>query len=245
MYWYLQLVSSLVYLKVFGVIYKITNLLDGKVYIGQTIRLPHRMRSHFLKSSCLYLRNAIHKYGIENFSYEIIAVAHSAEELDRLEVSAMEYFNSLAPNGYNAIIAGYGDRRNTVFSEETCRKISESNKGKPKHTEERKKEISEFFTNVERTEEWCKNIGQFQKLRAEEKPKEFDKFRYSRKGRTNSTKMKEKRAATLEANGGFVPWNKGMTAEDTEYYYSLPKEERKQFLYEHRLRNGLPLPRKR
>ena len=54
------------------IIYKITNLLDGKIYVGQTKKtLEKRIEQHkHNKHSCI--GKAIHDFGLENFSYEII-----------------------------------------------------------------------------------------------------------------------------------------------------------------------------
>ena len=73
-------------------IYKITNLLNNKVYIGQTIRTDQsRWRRHILdaKNNKLntHFARAIRKYGEENFSVEIIDTANSAEELTQKEVA--------------------------------------------------------------------------------------------------------------------------------------------------------------
>lgn len=67
------------YLNYFGVIYKITNLINNKIYIGQTIHFKERIRSHEetavnvkSKSYNNPLYKTFRKYGIENFSIEII-----------------------------------------------------------------------------------------------------------------------------------------------------------------------------
>lgn len=56
-----------------GKIYRITNLVNNKIYIGQTIRdLKVRFKQHCYKKGCTYLHNAILKYGKENFKIELI-----------------------------------------------------------------------------------------------------------------------------------------------------------------------------
>lgn len=59
------------------VIYKITNLLNGKCYIGQAVgSLKNRMYHHKSKGSgCDAISNAIQKYGWDNFTYEVIDTA--------------------------------------------------------------------------------------------------------------------------------------------------------------------------
>jgi group I intron endonuclease len=132
-----------------GFIYKITNKENGMIYIGQTIQsLEDRWRQHRKKSStCLYLKRAFEKYGIDNFIFEMICSCDN-EELDKLEIQYMTEFNSIVPNGYNLREGGNSGRHN----EETKRKISEALKGRTdiiNHqlgkpvTEETKKKISD------------------------------------------------------------------------------------------------------
>jgi len=70
----------------YGYIYRMTNLVNGKTYIGQ-----HKIKSNekFLDymGSGRIIRQAIHKYGKENFSKEILEYAINKEELDILEKS--------------------------------------------------------------------------------------------------------------------------------------------------------------
>jgi group I intron endonuclease len=98
-------------------IYKITNLVNQKVYIGQTQRRPSsRYANHCSAArngSSNLLHSAIRKYGEENFSFEVLDLtATSAKELDQLEVNYVSKFKSyvLYPdsNGYNMTIGGSG-----------------------------------------------------------------------------------------------------------------------------------------
>lgn len=54
-----------------GYIYSITNKIDNKVYIGQTVRdLNQRWKEHFKNgSNCVYLKQALQKHGIDNFKF--------------------------------------------------------------------------------------------------------------------------------------------------------------------------------
>lgn len=122
-------------------IYKITNRLNGKVYIGQTIRsLSKRWREHCCKSSgCLALHNAIIKYGAINFTVEQIDIACSREELDQKEIYWIEFYKSFGENGYNLTSGGESQK---AISEEVKKRISEKNKGR-KLSPESIKNISE------------------------------------------------------------------------------------------------------
>ena len=91
-------------------IYKITNLLNGKVYIGQTGRtVEARWKEHQKDSTRRTfeqrpLYRAINKYGIENFSIETIEETDSPNERERFWI---EYYGSYK-NGYNATVGGDG-----------------------------------------------------------------------------------------------------------------------------------------
>ena len=80
--------------KVVGEIYKIINVTNNSLYIGQTKR-----------NSCKYLNNALLKYGIENFKCELL-ITCPIDELDHLEVKFINEFNTKAPNGYNLTNGG-------------------------------------------------------------------------------------------------------------------------------------------
>ena len=91
----------------YGYIYKTTNLLNNKIYIGQ------KKSNVFLKEQYLgsgkYIKRAINKYGKDNFKVEIIDTAESREELSNLEIYYIALFNSTNINiGYNIAKGGIG-----------------------------------------------------------------------------------------------------------------------------------------
>jgi group I intron endonuclease len=95
---------------VYGVIYKITNMINGKIYIGQTKQKPnHRWNNHKSlsnnkkKHKNMAITSAIAKYGKENFTFEVIDHAFSYDELNNLEEKYIEKFNTLCPHGYNVL----------------------------------------------------------------------------------------------------------------------------------------------
>lgn len=87
-------------------IYKITNKINQKHYIGQSVNIENRWNKHksdmYKKSYPLYL--AFNKYGIENFSFEIILEC-TKEELNDKEVEYIEKYDSFY-NGYNQTLGG-------------------------------------------------------------------------------------------------------------------------------------------
>jgi group I intron endonuclease len=84
------------------VIYLVTNKINGKQYVGQTIRpLSERWRDHCRLDRDNYFHRAIHKYGKENFDIEVIDTAENEDELDRKEIDWIQKLNTMIPNGYN------------------------------------------------------------------------------------------------------------------------------------------------
>lgn len=114
----------------YGIIYKIKNKTNNKIYIGQTTRsLKDRWLQHLNKNSCCtYLRNSIKKYGKENFEVTVIAYCNSLEQMNYREEYYIRLFKSLAPNGYNLTLGGSGIK-GKKHSQETKDKISKSKKG--------------------------------------------------------------------------------------------------------------------
>lgn len=113
------------------VIYKITNKINNKVYIGQTTsNVKYRWRQHCNASSyknrISAIGNAISKYGKDNFIFEILEIC-TLEILDVKEKYYINFYNSLAPNGYNLETGG---NLNKTLSEETKLKIKNTRKRK-------------------------------------------------------------------------------------------------------------------
>lgn len=86
-------------------IYKIQNLINNKIYIGQSTDIKTRWYKHKCAQDNFYIHKAIRKYGIENFSFDIIEEC-SQQELDKKEKYYINKYNSLVPNGYNMILGG-------------------------------------------------------------------------------------------------------------------------------------------
>lgn len=81
-------------------IYKITNQLNNKSYIGQSIHIERRWQEHKKPSTESVISTAIKEYGVENFSFEILELC-SQNELDIKEKYWMSIYNSIVPYGYN------------------------------------------------------------------------------------------------------------------------------------------------
>lgn len=81
-------------------IYKIENLINHKIYIGQSIHIERRWCEHCRPTNHSLIAKAIKKYGKENFSFSILLEC-SIDELDKWEQFYIYKFNTIVPNGYN------------------------------------------------------------------------------------------------------------------------------------------------
>ena len=82
-----------------GVVYKITNEVDGKFYIGSTNNLIKRYYTHIHdirsgKNTCVKLIRAVNKHGEENFKFEIVCECPT----DDILKTEQEYIDSLKPH---------------------------------------------------------------------------------------------------------------------------------------------------
>ena len=107
-------------------IYKFTHIESGRCYIGQTIQNPNQRRLEHISGSrrskkTYHFHNALKKYGIDAFTFEVIAVATSLDELNTLEELYVTQFNSIE-NGFNIRQAG----GNKLHSEESKNRMREA-----------------------------------------------------------------------------------------------------------------------
>lgn len=169
-------------------IYKITNQVNRKVYIGQSWDIEKRYNwsseeDVLKRSTNSHLKSSFKKYGLENFSFEVLYETTQVESLDEdmiqlklnmMEMSYIDHFKSYDPKyGYNKTYGGEGGRP----TEETRRKKSESTKGNnnpmygknpfSKKTQEEmniiKKKISESNIGRNVSEETRKKISEANK----------------------------------------------------------------------------------
>jgi len=103
-------------------IYCVTNLINGKQYVGQT-RVNRNKVGHGLA-----LKDAYRKYGKEQFSYaKVCTDIHNQEKLNYLERFWISAYDTMAPNGYNIERGGTGKGE---VSAETREKLKIANVGK-------------------------------------------------------------------------------------------------------------------
>lgn len=118
-------------------IYKITNNINNKIYIGQTSQTFEKRIKQYKddvrsRPESRPIIMAIKKYGFDNFSFEIIEDnIPDRETLDNKEKYYIKIFQSLvSQHGYNVELGGNGPGKH---SEETKRKIGEAQKGSLNH----------------------------------------------------------------------------------------------------------------
>ena len=112
----------------YGYIYKTTNLIDGKIYIGQH-QADHFEPDRYI-GSVTALTEAISIFGRENFINELICWCANQDELNQKEIYWISEFDATNPEiGYNLALGGAG----CLPTEQTKQKISNTIKSKQLH----------------------------------------------------------------------------------------------------------------
>lgn len=200
-------------------IYKITNIINGKIYIGQTTQtMSKRWKNHLRdcgKERNNKFYNAIKKYGQENFNVELVEEnIMSRDELNKKEKYWISYYDC-HKNGYNSTIGGETSpmkdpiiakkmsiiMKGRKFTDEHKRHIREAQVGKTgtPHTEEHKKHMSELMTNrivSQETRDKLREINTGKKQSDETRIKRSD----SMKGRSHTEEHNKKISEKLKIN---------------------------------------------
>jgi group I intron endonuclease len=128
-----------------GFIYKITNKISKKCYIGETTEEnpEERWKRHKYAISkgvgCPALRDAVVKYGLENFTFEVLIICFDENRYDH-EKEYIKKYNSVVPNGYNILEGGAGGGfKGKHHTPEMIEKIAAINRKRFEDPAERKK----------------------------------------------------------------------------------------------------------
>jgi group I intron endonuclease len=171
-------------------IYILTNIINGKVYVGETMNMRQRVYCYKNNTFNRPIKHAIRKYGIESFRIEVEYFPHfTKDDLLLIEETLIERFNCLAPNGYNVCKKGL-DNTGRMLTEEHKRKIGDGNRGKIV-SEETKAKMKAYQSNM--PDDHKKAISEAKKnakFKFSEETKE--KMRQAKVGRKQSKEHIEK-----------------------------------------------------
>lgn len=168
-------------------IYKITNKVNGKIYIGQ--HMTDNLDDGYMGSG-IQIRRAIKKHGVENFSKDILYFCTDVETMNIMEEIIVNEEFIARKDTYNMAIGGQGGPlhkghhhsdeakkkisetkkgsmpwnkgKTGIYSEETKRKIGDSTRGKQRNPEAVRK-TAEANKGKHHTEEYKKRMSDFRK----------------------------------------------------------------------------------
>lgn len=160
----------------FTYLYKITNVLSSKIYIGQTVNPSRRWNDHKWLSKNKpeqYIHYAMAKYDTSNFTFEIIATCRSSSDANEIEAILINQYDSrnskigynIAPGGVTPWNLGLPKELNPLTgiprTKEVKKKISEGNIGKimPPCSEEQKNKMSNLYKGRTLSKEWVEKIA--------------------------------------------------------------------------------------
>jgi group I intron endonuclease len=210
------------------IIYKATNIINGKSYIGQTkSNLERRMKGHVdsaLKNNDnRHFYNSIRKYGSQKFQWQILEHCDSKEELDEMEFHYIMQYNTYK-NGYNLTLGGDGGNTKSKYTKEQItewrEKISKIWREKKfKHNKEsiekmRKNKL--VFYSILENRERAKEINK----ESQNRPEVKNKLSKKAKERYNDQEYKNKWLLSINTekakkNRSLAAKNRPATSEET------------------------------
>lgn len=136
-------------MKPIGFVYLTTNIVNGKIYVGQHEIKGNKFADDYIGSGGTHFRNSVKKYGRENFKRKILKLCYTVNQLNGYETYYIKKLRATDPNiGYNKLpgpINLLNPSKLPEVSKIKSEKLSGSNNpmfGK-KHTEETKRKMSE------------------------------------------------------------------------------------------------------
>ena len=174
------------------IIYKATNKINGKSYIGQTTKpLEERIRGHLKSNKNIYFHLELKKYS-DNFEWSILENCSSKDELNIKEIYYIKYYDSFGENGYNSTSGGHYFK----MTDEIRKKLSDSHKGYTP-TDETRRRLSEATKGRIQSDE-CKRKVSESKLGKKRSDETKNKISESLKGNiiSDETKLKISKSLT-------------------------------------------------
>jgi group I intron endonuclease len=141
-----------------GFIYRITNKINNKYYIGQTKQKDpqYRWNDHIKsmkngKDGCPLLIASAKKYGIDNFKFEVLIICFD-EDLDKYEIEYINKFNTKVHKGYNITDGGninnsFQNRKHTEETKQKLREINLKRYQNPNELVKHRENIKRFYDN--------------------------------------------------------------------------------------------------
>jgi group I intron endonuclease len=196
-----------------GFIYKITNTVTNKCYIGETVqsnpirRWNRHINSLTTKKGCPALKDAMKKYGVDKFKFEVLIICFD-EDRYKYEREYIKKYNCQVPNGYNILPGGeIGESRlGTKHTPEAIQKMVDSVK------RFREANPNYYETYREKHQESIKNINYSECIKNSEKFKKA--LEEGRIGGGTSEEMKNKIKQSVNEyykNGGIIKHRVAMT----------------------------------
>lgn len=192
-------------------LYRITNLVNGKVYIGQAEDYQHRWADHRRAVRLNKPTQAVHyamiKYGLDNFAFEVIASCRTQDDANEIETVLVAQYDSFIKSGkgYNATLGGMNAPKS-----EAWKQTMRDHWADPEY----KTRVSEAISEAHQAKTPEEKAEQIAKIMAT-KSTWTEEFRedYSRriaKALTGIPQTEERRQKQRGSRPNFVPWNKGL-----------------------------------
>jgi len=141
-------------------IYKITNLINNKIYTGKRVR--HKDINSYYGSGKL-IKLAIKKYGKINFKKEILEFCNNKKKLSKKEIYWIKKIDSITPKGYNLTKGGEGGIGGDTLSNNPDLDKIKKKMSERRHTEETKQKLREKALLRRHTEETKEKIRKIMK----------------------------------------------------------------------------------
>lgn len=145
------------------IIYMVTNLVNGKIYIGK----DSRNRKNYFGSGKA-IQNSISKYGIENFKKEIIDEANSLDELNEKESYWISFYRSHDPSiGYNRSLGGEGNWDLSYMTPDEIKQMEERRRisfSSDEFKEKKRKNTIDYFKDPENRKKQSETLKRYWRI---------------------------------------------------------------------------------